>query len=232
MFGKIYGLGPQVQVPQALRAHPAYPLLSHQPWPASYEPVTDGLPRLFIGREATQLLVGRHLAPLETRLDEHTWWAFSPQEDVTYFIRQLEAFLRAVPPALLTSVSWCGLDPLVRGPYTATELWPRLLPTQAGKWTVLEHDKGWNWWDPATPGQVQGLLADAYYAHCGVPRAELREWLQRGAAYYVRDSREHPVILWFENRFGYSKSDALRVAPWLMHLKHQAGYLLDPQVVT
>lgn len=231
MFGTIYGLPARLQVPQSLRVHPVFPLLRQLPWPDTV-PLPDGLPRLYIGRGRTQELTGRKLAPLETRLDELSWWGFSPEEDVSYYIRQLEAFLDLVPKALLTTTSWQGLDPLIHGPYTAEALWPALLPGPAGKWTILEHERGWNWWDPAHPDRVSGLQADPYYAHCGIARTELRKWLQESAAQYLREDREHPVTSWFESRFGYSHSEALRMAPWLMHLKHQAGYLEHPAATT
>lgn len=225
MFGTVYGLPSGQLVPQSLRSHPVYPLLQQAEWPGSYAPSLEGLPRLYVGRARVEALTGRKFGPLDTRIDERSWWAFSPEEDLGYFIRHLEAFLGAVPNTLLTGVTFNGLDPVIAGPFTAEALWAQLLPGPAGKWVVLEHRFGWNWWDPATPGVVWGLQADAYYAHLGLARAKLREWFQASACEYVRDSRQRPVTEWFRNRFGYSLSDALRVAPWLMHLKARMAYL-------
>lgn len=221
MFGTVFGLPPRAQVAQSLRAHPVYALLDARPWPAEGEalPAPDGRPRLLIGRASTQRLLGRSFGPLETRVDPVTWWAYTPEEDATYFIRQFEDFLRQVPPALLEVVSWRGLDPLVHGPATGADLWRALTPAPGMGWQVFEHAKGWSWWDPAYPGQVSGLHADTYFAHCGITRVELASWLRARASRYVVDGRPSRVSLWFMTRFGYGFTDVVRVAPWLMHLK-------------
>jgi hypothetical protein len=220
MFGTLYGF-PPTGVPQSLRSDPVYSLLRSEPMPAvgTGVPVSNGLPALLLGHGATEQLLGRSLKPLDTQLDERTWWAYSPQEDAAYFIRQVEAFLKVVPKVLRTGIAWRGLDPLVHGPATADGLWAVLTPAPGSDWLVFEHRLGWSWWNSAEPGVVSGIGADAYHAHCGVRRADIRAWLRSRARYYVVDNQPKRVTTWFISRFGYDAADVVRLAPWLMHLQ-------------
>lgn len=221
MFGTLYGF-PAAGVPQSLRVHPVYPLLRSLPMPAPGTglPLTNGLPCLLLGHAATEALLGRALRPLDNQLNERTWWAYAPQEDPAYFVRQVEAFLLVVPAALRLGVAWRGLDPLVHGPATAAGFWAALTPTPGSDWVVFEHRFGWSWWNPAEPGVVSGFSADAYQAQCGISRAEVRAWLQARAGRYVVDNQPKRVTDWFTTRFDYDVADVVRLAPWLMHLQH------------
>jgi hypothetical protein len=216
MFGLVYGLDTR-QVPQSLRVHPVFALLHQLPFPEQ-PPVPTALPTLYIGRRATESLLQTHFRALEDELDSHTWWAYSPDEDITYFIRQFERFLAQVPRTLLSAVSFQGLDPLVMGPATAVDLRARLR-APAPTWYVLEHGSGWSWWDPAQPAVVSGLSADAYYAHCNLSREQLRAQFTASAAHYVRDGEKGKPLLWLETRFDYTRTEAIRMVPFFMYLK-------------